>query len=400
MSTILYFGNDWTAENRTSGHHIARCLAQQYEVYYIECPGMRAPQRSARDVRKIFQKLWRSLRAPKEVLPNLKVKTLLQVPLHRFALVRWLNKRLILWSVRWLIWRNRIQRPIIWFVAPHVASLIGRLGESRSVYYVTDNHASMPGIDADSMRAMDRTLTEKADVVFVVSKNLLEAKLPLNPNTHLSPHGVDVDHFGRAQSASQATIPSDIKHLAQPIVGFFGLMEGRFDLDLVAYLARERPQWNFLMIGHVGVPQEEVPDLPNLHFIGKRPYQQLPDYGRQFAVAILPSKVSQQAFFGNPLKLREYLAMGKPVVSIGTPESERFADLVEIAANREEFLAKLDKVIAQPDTPEAVQRRLDRVASQSWEARVAEVLRLLRETVDRNRSETRATPDELLTTPR
>ena len=331
----------------------------------------------------------------RQVLPGLKVQTLLQVPFHRIVLVRWFNARLILWTIRWLMWRHGIRRPITWFVAPYVASLIGRLGESLSVYYVTDDHASMPGTDADSMRTMDRTLTEKADIVFVVSENLFEIKSRINPNTHHSPHGVDVEHFGRAQNPHAAS-PNDIKHLGQPIIGFFGLMEGRFDLDLVAYVARERPQWNFLMIGHVGVRKEEVPVLPNLHFVGKRPYQQLPEYGRQFAVAILPSKASQQAFFGNPLKLREYLAMGKPVVSIGTPEAKQFADLVEIAETREEFLAKLDKVIAQPETHEAVQRRLDRVASQSWEARVAEVLRLVRETLEKKPSQTRETPDELL----
>lgn len=376
MSTVLYFGNDWSAENRTSSHHIARRLAEQHEVYYIECPGMRAPTGSGRDVRKIAQKLWKGLRGPRTALPGLKVMTLLQIPLHRFALLRLLNARLVYWSVRWLMWRNRIRRPIAWFVAPHVASLIGRLNESLSVYYVTDDHASMPGIDVDSMCAMDQRLTEKADIVFVVSENLFDAKSRINPNTHHSPHGVDVEHFGLAQCDGTA-IPDDIKHLPRPIVGFFGLMEGRFDLDLVAYAARERPQWSFLMIGHVGVPKEKVPDLPNLHFIGKRPYQQLPEYGRHFAAAILPSKASQQAFYGNPLKLREYLAMGKPVVSIGTPEAEKFADVVEIARNRDDFLAKLDKVVGQPDSPEAVQQRLNRVASSSWEARVAEVLRVI-----------------------
>ena len=126
------------------------------------------------------------------------MQTLLQIPLHRFALVRWLNAHLVHWSIRWLMWRKGIRRPILWFVAPHVASLIGRLGESLSVYYVTDDHASMPGIDRDSMRAMDEKLTREAGIVFVASDTLLDRKLALNPNTHYSPHGVDVGHFGRA----------------------------------------------------------------------------------------------------------------------------------------------------------------------------------------------------------
>ncbi len=105
---ILYFGNDWFAENRTSSHHIARWLAQDYSVYYIECPGLRAPQGSSRDIKKMAQKLLRSLRGPVSVPEGLEVKTLFQIPFHRFASVRWLNKRLIAGSIRWLKWREGI----------------------------------------------------------------------------------------------------------------------------------------------------------------------------------------------------------------------------------------------------------------------------------------------------
>ena len=89
---ILYFGNDWYAENRTSSHHIARWLSKDYSVYYIECPGLRAPQGSSRDIKKMAQKLLRSLRRPVSVPEGLKVKTLFQIPFHRFASVRWLNQ--------------------------------------------------------------------------------------------------------------------------------------------------------------------------------------------------------------------------------------------------------------------------------------------------------------------
>ncbi len=165
--------------------------------------------------------------------------------------------------------------------------------------------------------------------------------------------------------------------LPVPIIGFFGLIERWIDLDLVAYLAEQRPQWSFLMIGRVAVPDDVVPKLPNLHFTGKRTYEELPDYGRRFDAAIIPYKLTQQVMHANPLKLREYLAMGKPVVSVAMPEAENFADVIEIARSREEFLARLDKVIQQPDGREAAKRRMDRVASLSWEARVTEVLGLV-----------------------
>jgi glycosyltransferase involved in cell wall biosynthesis len=305
--------------------------------------------------------------------PGLNVYTFLQIPWHRFALVRWVNARLILWSARRLIRRHAIRKPIIWFTIPHVATLVGRLGESLSVYYCVDDYASLPGVDSATVRSMDDMMTAKADLVFAVSEKLAAVKACVNPHTHYSPHGVDLENFGRAQDRD-LPVPDDIQKLAQPIIGFFGLMEGRFDLDLIAYLATERPHWNFLLIGHVGGRFDRLPKLDNVHFLGKRPYDRLPNYGRQFAAAIIPYKVSQQALYGNPMKLREYLAMGKPVVSIGSPEAEKFADVVEIAHSREDFLVKLDKVVAQPETPESVRRRLDRVAALSWEARIAEVI--------------------------
>jgi glycosyltransferase involved in cell wall biosynthesis len=372
---ILYFGNDWDAENRTSSHHLAHRLSRAHDLYYFECPGMRAPNGSGRDLMKIVRKLGRFLRGPRQVLPGLKVQTLLQIPLHRFALVRWLNAKLMVSTVRWVMWRQRIRRPITWFLIPHVAALVGRLDERLSVYYCTDSHASLPNVDVQAIAAMDEMLTRKADIVFVASKTLLQDKLALNPNTYHSPHGVDVDHFGRAQLPGDA--PPDIRHLGHPLVGFFGLIEHWIDLDLVAFLAVQRPEWNFLMIGRVAVPSEKIPRLPNLHFIGQRPYERLPDFGRQFDAAIIPYRLNQQVFHANPLKLREYLAMGKPVVSVRTPETEQYGDVIEIADGQDAFLKSLDRVIQQRETPETIQRRSLRVAPFSWDARVRQILRIV-----------------------
>lgn len=371
--TIVYFGNDWSAENRTSSHHIARCLAHRCHVHYVECPGLRAPRGSGRDFRRIVQKLWRSLSGPREVMPRLVVHTLLQIPLHRWAVVRWLNARLVRWKLRRLIKRHHIAQPITWFVLPHLASLCGELGEDISVYYCIDDYAALPGVDADAVQAMDETLTRKADIVFVASETLMAAKSHLNPNTFHSPHGVDVEHFAIAHTPD-GRVPEDIQNLPHPVIGFFGLIERWIDVELVAYLAEQRPHWSFLMIGHVALPQSVVPQLPNLHFLGKRPYEQLPDYGRQFAVAIIPYKLTQQVIHANPLKLREYLAMGKPVVSVSTPEIDGFADVVEIAHSREEFLTQLDSAVTACNDAEAAHQRMQRVSDTSWDVRTKAVL--------------------------
>jgi glycosyltransferase involved in cell wall biosynthesis len=375
--TILYFGNDWTAENRTSSHHIARWLAKRHRVYYLECPGLRAPKSSGRDVKKIGAKFFRFLRGPRTSPEGLKVWTLLQLPLHRFRVVRWLNRWLILGAVGWLMLTERVRGPVAWFTVPHLASVVGRLGQRLSVYYCIDDYSALPDVNEGAVRAMDEELTRRADLVFIASDTLLEGKRRLNPATQVSPHGVDLEHFARAYDG-RARVPADMRDLPRPVVGFFGLIEKWIDLDLVAYLADRRPAWTFVLVGRVAAPPEEVPVRPNVQFLGPRPYDQLPDYGAQFDAAIIPYRLTRQVLHANPIKLREYLAMGKPVVSVSTPEIDKYADVVRIAHTKEAFLEYLDAVVTAEPSPAEVVRRVARVAGEGWDARLEQVMQVVR----------------------
>ena len=371
--SVLYFGNDWFAENRTSSHHVARRLAQRFELFYIECPGIRPPSGSGRDLMKIFRALRRFLNGPQQVEPGIRVMTLLQVPLHRFAIIRRLNFFLTWLTVRAVIWRYGLGTRIVWSAMPHVPGLFGRLGEATSVYYCTDDYGLFPDVDTASMRKLDEETTRRARTVFVTSETLLQSKTLVNPNTHYSPHGVDVDHFARAQS-KELRAPEDIAQLPKPIVGYVGLVDRWIDLDMVAELARKRPEWSFVFIGRVGFPMEEVPKVPNLHFLGKKPYDRLPEYGAQFDAAIIPYRMSHHVKHINPLKLREYLAMGKPVVAVSIPEIDRFVNDICIARSFDEFLAGLDRAVVTSHDPEAIRQRMAAVSALSWDARVARVL--------------------------
>jgi glycosyltransferase involved in cell wall biosynthesis len=382
QQVFLYFGNDWGAENRTSSHHIARWLAKRHQVYYVECPGMRAPNASGRDLKKIITKLWRSLRGARQVEKGIKVRTLLQLPFHRFAVVRWLNRLLVTAALRWTMWREGVRNPIAWFTVPHLSGIVGRLNERLSVYYCTDDYATFPNVDPQAVRAMDDEVTRKADVVFATAETLRDRKLPVNEQTHFSPHGVDVELFARAQDAGTA-VPADTAGLPGPVIGFFGLIEEWIDLELIDYLAEQRPGWTFLFIGRVAVGEARLPRRPNVHFIGKRPYESLPAYGKQFDVAVIPFRRTEVILHANPLKLREYLAMGKPIVTVSTPEIDRYADVVELAHSREEFLAKLDVVVARPESAADACRRMARVANESWDARLGRVLEIVEQSLAR-----------------
>src|SRR5262245_39983244 len=375
---ILYFGNDWSADNRTSSHHIATQLASRCRLVYVECPGLRAPGGSKRDAGKLVRKLGACFRGALVSSSGFPVVTLFQLPFHRYRSVRALNQFLARRTVRALMQRYGLRKPVIHMAVPHLSHLIGRVGEQMAVYYCVDDYSAIPGVNVEAVRAMDEEATRKSDLVFVVSETLLRAKQAANPNTQLSPHGVDVAHFGAARKPGP--VPVDIASLNGSVIGYFGLVEQWMDWEMVGWLAVQRPQWQFVMLGRVGVPQDRLPARPNLHFLGKKPYAELPAYGRRFSAAIIPSRLDHRfAQHASPLKMREYLAMGVPVVAMATPENRKFADVAALAKTREQFLAQLDSAVARPITPDEAERRMARVANQTWEARADAVLTAVRE---------------------
>jgi len=372
-TTILYFGNDWSGENRTSSHHVARWLATRYRVIYVECPGLRAPKATGRDLRKLVAKLRLALAGPRPQPEGLSVQTLLQIPMHRFGLVRRANRALIRVWLKLLLARLGVRAPVTWFVVPHLSGVVGRLGERLSVYYCIDDYASLPDVDAQAVRQMDEELTRRADLVFVASETLLARKSILNAETHVAPHGVDYEHFAQAQDPA-LPVPEDVAALPRPVIGFFGLIEKWIDLGLVDYLAEQRPHWTFLMIGRVAVPDAEVPRRPNLVYLGRRPYESLPSYGKAFTAALIPYHLTPQVLHANPLKLREYLAMGKPIVSVSTPEIDKFSALVRIGRSREELLAHLDAAVATGLSPADLAAQNALASTMTWDANIRRVV--------------------------
>ena len=370
--SILYFGNDWSAENRTSSHHIAERLAARMPLLYIDSPGLRAPKASARDVRKLARKIVSALRRPQPIGPYMWHMSTPQIPFRRLPLVNRLNRLLGRSLVKRAVRRLGFQGLISWFVVPHPGPLAGSFEEKLIVYYCIDDYAALPDVDSAEVARMDENLTRRADQVFVASPTLLESKRKLNPRTEHSPHGVDVKLFAQASDPACA-VAAAAAGLRHPIIGFFGLIEAWIDLDLIAYLARCRPQWTFLMIGRLAVDAACVKDLPNVIFTGPQPYGMLARWARAFDVAIIPYKLTRQVLNSNPLKLREYLATGKPVVAVSIPEIARFADHVRIADGPEEFLRAIEDALAS-DSPADAHRRMAAVAGMSWEARVNEVL--------------------------
>jgi len=370
--SIIYFGNEWAAENRTSSHHIASRLPEYCPILYVDSPGLRAPTANRRDVRRLFRKLAQILRAPVRVADNLWHCTIPQIPFRRLPGVDRFNRLFGRWALNRAVRSVGFGRRISWFVVPHPGFLAGSLGEELVVYYCIDDYAAHPGVDAGVIEAADRNLTAKADIVFVAPPALFEMKRVEKQATLFSPHGVDFDLFARATLPETPT-PALTASLEQPVIGFFGSIADWIDTELLAKLGRERPKWTFLMVGHASTDISGLRKLPNFVFVGAQPYRSLPEWAKAFDVAIIPYRKNRQVANANPLKLREYLATGRPVVSVSTMEIGRFADFVYVADTPEAFLSSLEMALAE-DSEAKRHARMDAVKEMSWDARVRETL--------------------------
>jgi glycosyltransferase involved in cell wall biosynthesis len=369
-ASIVCFADDWEG-NPTSKTHIMRVLATKNRVLWVNSIGMRRPTASGRDLRRLLFKLRRALAGCVEVEPNLFVTNPLVLPLPGVELAERLNAAVL---ARWLgalCRRLGMARPILWTFLPYVNRLVGRLGERMVIYHCVDEYAAFSGVPREALLRMERALVRRAQIVFTSAEQLCAERRAVNPNTHFIRHGVDAAHFSRALDPA-TPVPDDVRSLPRPVIGFFGWLADWVDLDLVRALALARPGWSFALVGHITTDRGPVEKLANVHLLGHKPYGQLPGYCRGFDVGIIPFRLNTLTVRANPLKLREYLAAGLPVVSTPLPEVARYNGLVGLADDVAGFLAAIETALGQRSEAMA-RRRMQAMRGESWEARVEEI---------------------------
>lgn len=368
---IICFGKD-RGGDPLSTDHIMRILSRENRVLWVNSIGIRRPGANRRDLARLFTKLRRSLDGCVPVAPNVHVFNPLVIPFPERPMVARVNFFLLSAAVRRLSRRIDFDRPIVWSFLPTTAELVGRLGERAFIYHCLDDHAEFSGVARAALRRAERRLVRKADLVFTSSELLWRERVQENARTFFVPHGVNYHHFARAALDPRLTIPDDVAALPRPIIGFFGLIAEYLDLELIAEVARRRPGWSFVMLGRCVTGLQPIRGVANIHLLGQRPYDSLPGYCRAFDAGVIPFRVNALTLRANPLKLREYLAAGLPVVSTPLPEVARYRDFVRVAAGAEAFAGELDHALAERGEPFAG-RRVAAMRAESWERRVEEM---------------------------
>jgi glycosyltransferase involved in cell wall biosynthesis len=371
---IVCFAKDWS-EDPTSCNHVMRALSHGNRVLWLNSVGSRRPDfGSARDLRKMGSKVLGFLKGPREVEPDLWVYTPLVLPFPYSRAASMVNGWILRLTVGWLRRKLGMREFQLWTFLPTTARYVGGLGESLAVYYCTDEWSGFSHLGREPVAVMEQALCAKSDVVFTTSRPLLERKAVYNKETHLASHGVDREHFATALDPG-TVIPDDVASLPHPIIGFFGLIENWIDQDLIAYVAEQKPSWSIVLVGRAAVDVSRLTRYPNIHLLGRRPYADLPRYAKAFDLAICPFVSNELTRNINPIKLREYLSAGLPVVAIGIPEAASYPGDCQLVYGPEAFVVACETAL-RDDSPQLRWMRSQGMRQETWERRTAESLRI------------------------
>lgn len=375
---IICFSNDWN-QDPLSKHHIMSRLARHNRILWINSIGMRTPRVNGKDFAKIGVKLRSFLKGLQKVQDNLYIMSPLAIPFHGSELSGKINRAFLLAQVSYYQKKLSFENPILWSFLPNVESLFGSFSEKLSLYYITDDFTQFSGHPAKVIDKMESCLIDKCDVVIASAKGLAEKKSRMGKNITVVSHGVDHKHFTQALSLSTWGRPADIKEIKHPIIGFYGEINDWLDLEMLAEAARKRIDWSFILIGRIAVELGNIrflTKLPNVHHLGQKRFEELPAYCAAFDVALIPMKLNELTLNVNPLKLREYLAAGLPVVSAPLPEVLVYSDVVKFATTADELIAAADGWLKK-NRKEVAPILSQRVANESWDSKVEEISKII-----------------------
>jgi glycosyltransferase involved in cell wall biosynthesis len=272
-----------------------------------------------------------------------------------------------------------MDRPILYVWHPSFSEVIGHLDERLVVYHCYDEYSAFSGSDRTQVEEAEARLLEAADVVLTVSEGLYTRKRVRNPNTHLVRNGVDYPLFAAAQDPGLA-IAEELREMRRPIIGCVTrIVPEYFDAALLRTVFAARPDWSFVVVGpecSVSPALSELKALPNVHVLGRRQLVDLPSYLKAFDACLIPYVLTENKRLADPLKLYEYLAAGKPVVSKPIPGIAGFGNVVAVASGASDWIDAIDEAVRN-DSPDRIARRQAVARQNTWDDRVEVISSLI-----------------------
>ncbi|MBZ0290394.1 MAG: glycosyltransferase family 1 protein, partial [Anaerolineae bacterium] len=350
--------------------HVLSRLARQYRMFFVEEPICSTEETAPR----LDSYVWKGSKGERVNVVRL---------IQPVSQERWIGHGDALTTNAYIRLLNRylksenVLNPVVWLYTPMASDFVKPLNPCVLVYDVMDQLSAFKGAPAE-LRDREEAMLRQADVVFTGGVSLYRSKEDYNANTHLLPSGVEIEHFAQAADRTAYECPAELADLSRPILGYFGVIDERSDLPLIAHLAQAHPEWSIVMIGPVvKIDPADLPQAPNIHYLGKRTYEQLPAYLAHFDVALIPFAMNEATRYLSPTKTLEYMAAHKPVVSTPIPDViELYGEVVRIGRTPEEFTKHVETALV--DHSEARRARAEALLNQhTWDAIANRMSRLI-----------------------
>jgi glycosyltransferase involved in cell wall biosynthesis len=366
---MIVFGEDWGA-HPSSTQHLIKEISQTHEVNWVNSVGMRTPGFSVKDIKRVVNKFMSlfSMRKKSESSIEFKVYNAKILPWHQFTWVNKLNKHQIKKTISLLSSGNDESPIIYWISVPTAISMINVRAQDKVIYYCGDDFSGLDGVDYKLVAPFEKQLINKADIIYVVS-DALKQKMP-KKKTFLLRHGVDFNLFNTPVNIDESL------QKYRPTLGFYGSISNWLDLDLLKQLAVARPEYDILLIGKRKVDLAELLVLDNVSHIEAIKHNKLPNFSQHWQVALLPFVDNAQIRSCDPLKLKEYLAAGAPIVATNFPAVAKYKETILIANDVQGFIKRVDWAVNLSASSGLIWRQnsSNQVKQDSWQQKAHYVL--------------------------
>jgi glycosyltransferase involved in cell wall biosynthesis len=274
---------------------------------------------------------------------------------------------------------KEISSIVSWFYSAAFIDVLKTLEPNLVIYDCMDELAAFKGA-SPLLISQEKRLLKKADIVFTGGKSLYESKKERHHNVFCFPSSVDEKHFQKCLK-SETVIPNDIQNIPQPIVGFYGVIDERLNVELLKKVAEQLPRVSFVMIGPVvKIDPQSLPQLPNIHYLGNKSYAELPQYLKAFHVAMMPFALNESTRFISPTKTLEFMAALKPIISTPIIDVKRdYTKEVKIVKNAAQFAAAIQHFLAESESQKQKRITLQKAKLRmtSWERTVREMNQII-----------------------
>jgi glycosyltransferase involved in cell wall biosynthesis len=375
---VCFGGEDWWYKNR--GHidmQLMRRFAKMGITLYVNSIVMQKPKLT--QGRKFVEKLLRKMKSTFIGLKNSDagfwVYSPFTLPVHHLAWARPINELILRYQVRRVVQKLSLNDPVIWVACPAACDTAMKMKKRLLVYQRTDRFEEYPNVEHSIIKKYDEKLKASADLTLFVNSMLFKEEHEQCKNSLFLDHGVDYHMFATAEQ--NPYIPEDLAGVKKPVVGFFGAIDDHtFDIPFVENLVDLLPHMSFVFVGEASSDITNLQKKVNVWFLGYKSYEQIPHYGKCFDIAIMPWRENRWIEACNPIKLKEYLSLGKPIVSTPFPELKKYLDVVCVAETPEIFAECIEKSLAE-DNPDRIIVRRKMVEKATWESKAQLVLKEL-----------------------